>query len=105
MEFIKPGTQFDFMGKRWYLVGLSAVLLLLSIISFIKPGPKLGTDFKGGTEVEVQFKQQIDAAKVRAAVEKAGFEAPDVLQIDEAGALVIRTAAGRRAIPAADVYF
>lgn len=86
MEFIKPGTQFDFMGKRWYLIGLSAVLLLLSIISFIKPGPKLGTDFKGGTEVEIQFKQQIDAGKVREAVEKAGFEAPDVLQIDEAGA-------------------
>lgn len=86
MEFIKPGRQFDFMGKRWYFIGFSALLLVLSILSFIKPGPRLGTDFKGGTEVEVQFKQDIDAGKVREAVEKAGFEAPDVVAVSDADA-------------------
>lgn len=86
MEFIKPGTQFDFMGKRWYFIGLSAILLVLSALSFITPGPKLGTDFKGGTEVEVEFKQPIDAGKVREAVERSGFQAPDVVQVNEAGA-------------------
>lgn len=86
MEFIKPGTQFDFMGKRWYLIGFSGILLVLSILSFFKPGPKLGTDFKGGTEVEVEFKKPIDDGAVRDAAHKAGFEAPDVVKIDEAGA-------------------
>lgn len=86
MEFIKPGTQFDFMGKRWYFIGFSAILLVISILSFIKPGPKLGTDFKGGTEVEVEFKQAIDSGAVRRAVEQSGFEAPDVVQVNEAGA-------------------
>jgi preprotein translocase subunit SecF len=38
MEFIKPGQQFDFMSKRWLFIGLSALLLLLSVFSFIKPG-------------------------------------------------------------------
>lgn len=84
MEFIKPGTQFDFMGKRWYFIGLSVVLLVLSALSFIKPGPKLGTDFKGGTEVVVAFQKPIDASAVRAAAEKSGFEAPDVVKVDEA---------------------
>ncbi|MEZ4298133.1 MAG: protein translocase subunit SecF [Polyangiaceae bacterium] len=86
MEFIKPGTQFDFMGKRWYLIGLSAVLLVLSVIAFITPGPKLGTDFKGGTEVEVEMMKPVEAGAVRAAAEKAGFEAPDVVQIKDEGA-------------------
>jgi len=79
MEFIKPGTQFDFMGKRWYFIGLSVSLLILSVISFIAPGPRLGTDFKGGTEVEVAFTQPVTAAEVRAAVQHVGFADPDVV--------------------------
>lgn len=81
MELIKPGRQFDFMGKRWYFIGLSALLLVLSIISFIVPGPKLGTDFKGGTEVEVAFKAAVSSAEVREAVTKAGFDSPDVVSV------------------------
>ncbi len=86
MEFIKPGTQFDFMGKRWYFIGFSGLLLVLSLISFIKPGPKLGTDFKGGTEIELELKTVVDAGALRAAAAKAGFEAPDVIPVNEAGA-------------------
>ncbi|MFO0762984.1 MAG: hypothetical protein U0359_41495 [Byssovorax sp.] len=78
MEFIKHGAQFDFMGKRWYFIGLSLTLLVLSIVAFIYPGPKLGTDFKGGTEIEVAFKQSVNAAEIRRdAVEKTGFPDPD----------------------------
>src|SRR4030095_10794530 len=83
MEFIKSGTQFDFMGKRWYFIGLSLALLILSIISFITPGPKLGTDFKGGTEVEIAFTQPVTAADVRGAVHKIGFADPDVVSVDD----------------------
>lgn len=83
MEFIKPGTQFDFMGKRWYFIGLSAILLLLSIFSFIKPGPKLGTDFKGGTEVVVAFQKPVDGGQVRQAAIESGFESPDVVRIQD----------------------
>ncbi len=83
MEFIKPGRQFDFMGKRWYFIGLSVVLLVLSTIAFFKPGPKLGTDFKGGTEVEVAFTAPVSAADVRAAVQKVGFESPDVVSVTD----------------------
>jgi preprotein translocase subunit SecF len=84
MEFIKPGTQFDFMGKRWYFIGLSAFLLLLSIVTFFKPGPKLGTDFKGGTEVVVAFLKPVDAGAIREAAVKSGFEAPDVVKVEDA---------------------
>ena len=66
MEFIKPGRQFDFMGKRWYFIGFSLLLLVLSAFSFYKPGPKLGTDFKGGTEIEVDFLKPVEAGAVRA---------------------------------------
>ncbi|MEO7330315.1 MAG: protein translocase subunit SecF, partial [Minicystis sp.] len=84
MEFIKPGLQFDFMGKRWYFIGFSLILLILSGISFIYPGPHLGTDFKGGTEVEVAFKSDVHGGDIRAAVEKAGFSDPDVVSVADA---------------------
>jgi len=85
MEFIKPGRQFDFMGKRWLFIGISALLLLGSVFAFIKPGPRLGTDFKGGTELEVAFLQPTEAGDIRAAVESLGFEAPDVIRVKDSG--------------------
>ena len=86
MEFIKPGRQFDFMGKRWLFIGISAVLLMLSAFSFFKPGPTLGTDFKGGTELEVAFKTDVDAAAVRSTVESLGFTGADVIRVRDSGA-------------------
>jgi preprotein translocase subunit SecF len=81
MEFIKPGRQFDFMGARWYFIGASLIVLLASAISFVYPGPKMGTDFKGGTEVELAFKAAVSGGEVRAAVEALGFAAPDVVTV------------------------
>jgi preprotein translocase subunit SecF len=48
------------------------------------PGPNYGTDFRGGTEVEIAFMKPVDAARVRAAVEHAGFQTPDVVQVVDA---------------------
>jgi preprotein translocase subunit SecF len=87
MEFIKPGRQFDFMSKRWYFIGFSALLLVLSVFSFFKPGPQIGTDFKGGTELEVAFKTDIDPSEVRTAVESLGFTGADVIRVRDSGAV------------------
>ncbi len=81
MEIIKPGRQFDFMRWRWWFIGASVTLLVLSAISFIYPGPKLGTDFKGGTEIEIAFKTHVDAGAVRAAVAKLNFASPEVVSV------------------------
>jgi preprotein translocase subunit SecF len=83
MEIIKSGARFDFMKYRWYFIGSSLFLLALSAISMFYPGPKLGTDFKGGTEVELAFTQAVTANEVRTAVEKIGFEAPDVVSVGD----------------------
>jgi preprotein translocase subunit SecF len=53
--------------------------------TYIYPGPNYGTDFRGGTEVEVAFTKAIDAAGVRKAVEDSGFTTPDVVQVVDPG--------------------
>jgi preprotein translocase subunit SecF len=84
MEFFKPGRVFDFMGMRWFWIPLSLILVLVSVALCFYPGPNYGTDFRGGTEVEMAFGTPIDTAGVRKAVEAAGFQAPDVVQIVDA---------------------
>jgi preprotein translocase subunit SecF len=84
MEIIKPGRQFDFMRWRWHFIGASVTLLVLSAISLFYPGPKLGTDFEGGTEVEIAFKEKVAAGDVRGAVEHIGFASPEVVSVDDA---------------------
>jgi preprotein translocase subunit SecF len=81
MEIIKPGRMFNFMKWRWHFIGASVTLLILSGISFFYPGPKMGTDFKGGTEVEIAFTQPVTGGEVARAVEKTGFASPEVVTI------------------------
>ena len=84
MEFFKPGRVFDFMGQRIFWIPLSFILVIASVILTFYPGPIYGTDFKGGTEVEMAFLKNIDAASVRKAVEDSGFQNPDVVQVVDA---------------------
>src|SRR5581483_3832408 len=56
-------------------------LVVASVALTFYPGPNYGTDFRGGTEVEIAFGSQIDTAGVRAAVEASGFQTPDVVQV------------------------
>ncbi|MFI5298523.1 MAG: protein translocase subunit SecF [Polyangiales bacterium] len=83
MELIKPGTRIDFMGMRKFWIWFSTIAATLSFLAiWIPPGPNYGTDFRGGTELEVHFKKPIDAAGVRKAVESIeGFSRPDVVNV------------------------
>jgi preprotein translocase subunit SecF len=81
MEFFKPGRHFDFMRQRIFWIPLSVLLTLASTVLVFYPGPNYGTDFRGGTEVELAFKKPIDAASVRSAVQEIGFATPDVVQV------------------------
>ena len=81
MEFFKPGRVFDFMGVRWFWIPLSFILVIASTILCFIPGPNYGTDFRGGTEVEIAFNKPVSAARVRSTVEAIGFQTPDVVQV------------------------
>jgi preprotein translocase subunit SecF len=81
MEFFKPGRVFDFMGQRRFWIPLSFILVIGSVILCFYPGPNYGTDFRGGTEVEIAFEKPVDGGTVRHAVEAAGFQTPDVVQV------------------------
>jgi preprotein translocase subunit SecF len=46
-------TAYDFFGKRWWGIGVSALLVLISVASFAGRGFNLGLDFVGGVSWDV----------------------------------------------------
>lgn len=83
MEFFPQHKTYDFMGMRRLWFTISAILVLGGIVSMFYPGPNYGTDFRGGTEVEVAFTKPVDPAAVRGAVESSGFQTPDVVPVND----------------------
>jgi preprotein translocase subunit SecF len=75
---------FDFIGKRkrWYWV--SAVLLLLSITSFIVRGFNFGIEFDGGTQFQFRA-TTAQPADVQSVAEQAGADVQNTPQIVGAG--------------------
>jgi preprotein translocase subunit SecF len=52
-----------------------------ALVLVFTPGPRLGTDFKGGTEIEVGFHQKVSAQEVRNALSTVGFHQADVVTV------------------------
>ena len=82
MEFFKSHKTYDFMSQRKWWIALSIILSVGSLISLYFPGPNYGTDFRGGTEIEVAFSKKTDGGQIRHAVTASGqFSEPDVIQV------------------------
>lgn len=73
MELIRPGTKFDFIGKKKFTIWVSAIALAISLGSiFFVNGLKYGVDFAGGILIQVRFSQPVDISEVRNAMETMG---------------------------------
>lgn len=81
-NIIKPGTNIDFMAYRKPFMAVSLSLVILSLVSLFTPGPNLGIDFAGGTEVQLDFPAEVEAGELRAAIEALGYAQPDVVAVE-----------------------
>ena len=71
MEFIKPGVNIDFIGKRKLFITISLIIIGIGIVSLLmKGGPKYGVDFAGGTIVQIKFNKDINISKLRTVMNK-----------------------------------
>lgn len=82
-EIIKPGTKFDFVGKRHIWLGLSALAMVGTIFLFFTKGLNYGIDFTGGAEVQVHVPAGWDIGKLRSELEAGGIKSPKVQQVGE----------------------
>lgn len=80
-ELLPKTIYIDFVGKRMFFAGLSGIAVLVSIVLFVVIGPNWSIDFTGGTEVEVDFQDQVEIAEVRGALAKIGVGDDAIQQV------------------------
>jgi len=75
MEFIKPGINFDFVGKMKLAFGISIAAMVISIASVIwHGGLNYGIDFAGGTLVQLKFQKATSTEQIRNAFKPIGLQ-------------------------------
>ena len=90
MELFR-GVNVDWLRLKWYFLAFSLIFSVAGVISMSmhwasigSPVP-LGVDFRGGTQVQVQFTQAPDTNKIRQATEAAGISGASIQNYDEPG--------------------
>ena len=73
MQIFQFTSAINFMRLKWLAVGLSALLMVASVVGFASKGINWGLDFTGGTVIELGFSQAADLADIRQTLSKAGF--------------------------------
>ncbi|MFO7570965.1 MAG: protein translocase subunit SecF [Smithellaceae bacterium] len=92
MEFIKPGTKLDFVGKIKYAIVFSIVLIILSVGTILfQGGLNLGIDFAGGSVIQIKFNKAITADEIRTALKSTNL-GNSVIQQFGPNEFLIRTA-------------
>ncbi len=66
-------ANIDWLGKKWYFLGFSLIFSVAGLLSILFwHHIPLGVDFKGGTQVRVEFSQTPNEDHIRQAMNQAG---------------------------------
>ncbi len=68
LRLVPRDTKWDFFGRPKLWLGVSTLLILLSIVSFTVRGLNYGIDFRGGTTIRTQSAEVVDIGAYRDAL-------------------------------------
>ena len=86
MEFIKPGINIDFIGKRKIAFVFSAVMIFATIFLLIwRGGPNYGVDFSGGVLIQVRLDQKRTPSELKSALRLVQLQDSIVQEFGEQG--------------------
>jgi preprotein translocase subunit SecF len=83
--------NYDFLGKRKYAYLISGGLFLLGIIAAFTRGFHFGIDFKGGSEIVLQFEKPVNITEVRTDIDNIGLGNIEVKTFGSETGVMIRT--------------
>ncbi|HUN70942.1 MAG TPA: protein translocase subunit SecF [Steroidobacteraceae bacterium] len=90
MEFFSHQTNFKFMATRHVWYGLSAILMVASIVMLFTRGLNLAIDFTGGVSAQATFPVTADLGAVRRQLVTAGFGDAQVQNFGSSRNIAIR---------------
>ena len=83
-------SAIPFMRMRWGALVLAALLVALAIGAMATRGFNFALDFTGGTVTELRFEQPVDVDDIRARLESAGYDSPQVQTLGSGNDLLVR---------------
>jgi preprotein translocase subunit SecF len=92
MELFK-NANYDFLGKKWPFIILSAILIIAGTVSLIaKGGPRYGIDFRGGAHVYLKFAEKPPVEKIRSVLAaKLPGGTPEVQEVTGENEVIVGT--------------
>ncbi len=84
-------SKINFLGKRKTAYAISGTLIIIGIISLFTRGLELGIDFKGGSEIALQFEKPIDISDMRTKLNTLGLGNIEVKTFGGEQGVLIRT--------------
>ncbi|HKB87824.1 MAG TPA: protein translocase subunit SecF [Ignavibacteriaceae bacterium] len=81
----------DYLSKRKLFYIISTSLFLLGVINVIFRGLVFGIDFKGGTEIVLQFDNPVEISQIRQDVDKIGLGTVELKTFGSETGVLIRT--------------
>jgi preprotein translocase subunit SecF len=90
MEIFKSDKVYNFMGKRLPFLGLSALLVIASIVLLLTKGVNYGIDFEGGTIVQVKYEQKAPINKIRETLKNTEYSNATITEFGSPDEVVIR---------------
>ncbi|MCK5797536.1 MAG: hypothetical protein KAI47_10155, partial [Deltaproteobacteria bacterium] len=89
-QWIKPDINIDFVGQRRKFLTLSSIVVGLSVVALIfnifVRGSALnyGTDFRGGSQIQIEFAKPVTTAQIRKALGAANYRNAEVVKMKAA---------------------
>jgi preprotein translocase subunit SecF len=90
VEFFSHQTDFKFMATRHVWYGLSAILMVASLVMIFTRGLNLAIDFTGGVSAQATFPVTADLAAVRQQLATTGFSDAQVQSLGSSRNIAIR---------------
>jgi len=88
---IFENLNYDFLGKRKIAYTISGLLFLIGVASAVIRGFHFGIDFKGGSEIVLQFEKPVNISTVRGYVDNIGLGTVEVKTFGGETGVMIRT--------------
>jgi len=88
---ILTNLNVDWIGKRKLFYSISGFLFLIGFINIIVRGLNFGIDFKGGSEIVLQFEKQVNISEIRSYVENIGLGNVEVKTFGGETGVLVRT--------------
>ncbi|MEJ2725931.1 MAG: protein translocase subunit SecF [Deltaproteobacteria bacterium] len=75
MEFIKPGVNINFIGRRKIAFLLSGALIVATFLLLVyRGGPNYGVDFTGGVVIQIKLEQERTPSEIRDALRPVNLQ-------------------------------